>query len=125
MVNLMPEIGGKVSLLCYWGGYFKRLQNITKKEKVMDILAKHCPTLVEVLSSKGEVKFAQFKNSKYDGSGFVMQLDADFSQGIIPVLGNVDLQASAFNLLNISLKVFWEIHDHCPLKAWVDGLEEL
>lgn len=120
----MPEGKDKVTLLCYWGSYFKRLQNIPNKAKIMDTLAKNCPTLVEVLSSQCETKFAQFKNSKYDGSGFVMQLDADFSHGLIPVLGNADLQSKALNLLNTSLKVFWEIHDHCPLKGWVDGLND-
>ena len=55
----------------------------------------------------------------------MMQLDADFSHGLIPVLGNADLQSKALNLLNTSLKVFWEIHDHCPLKGWVDGLNEI
>ena len=125
IVNLMPEGKDKVTLLCYWGSYFKRLQNIPNKNKVMDILAKNCPTLVEVLSSQGETKFELFKNSKYDGSGFVMQLDADFSHGLISVLGNADLQSKALNLLNTSLKVLWEIHDHCPLKGWVDGLNEI
>lgn len=125
VVNLMPEGGNKVSLLCYWDDYFKRLQNIPNKDKVMSILAKSCPELVKVLSSQEEVKFAQFKKAKHVGAGFVMQLDADFSKGIIPVLGNEQLQAKALELLNTSLKVFWEIHDNCPLKGWVDGLEEL
>lgn len=119
VVNLMPEGKNKVTLLCYWGDYFKRLQNIPNKDKVVGILAKNCLALMEVLSSQGETKFAQFKNSKYEGSGFVMQHDADFSHGLIPVLGNTDLQSRALNLLNTSLKVFWEIHDHCPLKGWV------
>lgn len=125
VVNLMPDGDGKVSLLCYWGDYFKRLQNIPNKDNVMGILAKHCPTLVNVLSSQGEVKFAQFKNAKFEGSGFIMQLDTDFSHGVIPVLGSTSLQSKALNLLNTSLKVFWEIHDHCPLKAWVEGLNEI
>lgn len=125
VVNLMPEGKNKVSLLCYWGDYFKRLQNIPNKNHVMDIIAKNCPSLVRVLSCKDEVKFAQFKDAKYEGAGFVMQLDANFSNGIIPVLGNELLQSKALELLNTSLKVFWEIHDHCPLKGWVDGLEEL
>lgn len=125
VVNLLPEGKDKVSLLCYWGDYFKRLQNIPNKDKVMSILAKNCPTLVSVLSSQGEVKFAQFKKSKFDGSGFVMQLDAAFSKGIIPVLGNESLQSKALELLNVSLRVFWEIHDNCPLKGWVDGLKEI
>lgn len=46
VVNLMSEGKDKVSLLFYWGDYFKRLQNIHNKDKVMDILVKHCPTLV-------------------------------------------------------------------------------
>lgn len=125
VVNLMPEGKDKVTLLCYWGNYFKRLLNIPNKEKVMAILAKHCPTLVDVLSSKGEVKFAQFNNSKSEGTGFVMQLEADFSRGLIQLLGRDNLQTEALKLLNVSLSVFWEIHDSCPLKGWVDGLNEI
>lgn len=125
VVNLMPEGKDKVSLLCYWGDYFKRLQNISDKTHVMEVLAKNCPGLVNVLSCKDEVKFAQFKNAKYEGAGFVMQLDADFSNGLIPVLGIKELQTKALSLLNMSLKVFWEIKDHCSLKGWVKGLDEL
>lgn len=29
VVNLMQKGNDKVSLLCYWGDYFKRLQNIS------------------------------------------------------------------------------------------------
>lgn len=125
VVNLMAESSNKVSLLCYWGDYFKRLQNIPNKDKVMGILAKNCPELVKVLSSQDEVKFAQFKNAKYEGTGFVMQIDADFSKGILSVVGDPNIHSHAIKLLNTSLKVFWEIHDHCPLKDWVKGLDTI
>lgn len=52
----------------------------------MGILSKNCPELVKILSCKEDVKFAQFKNAKYEGTGFVMQLDADFSKGVLSVL---------------------------------------
>ena len=125
IVNLMAEGVNKCSLLCYWGNYFDWLHNIANKDKVMSILAKDCPELTKVLASQCEVKYAHFKNAKFDGGGFVMQLDADFSKGIIPVLGNEHLHAKAIELLNTSLKVFWEIHGKCPLKDWVRGLENL
>lgn len=72
----------------------------------MDIIAKNCPILVDDLSSQGDAKFAQFKNSKFGFLG-IMQLDLDFSQGLIPVIGNADLQSKVNNLLNTSLKVFF------------------
>ena len=125
IVNLMTEGVNKCSLLCYWGNYFGRIHDISNKDKVMSILAKNCPELTKVLASQTYVKYAHFMNAKFDGGGFVMQLDADFTKGIVPMLGNEQLHAKAIDLLNTSLKVFWEIHDKYPLKDWVRGLEDL
>lgn len=125
VVNLAPEGKDKLSLLCFWGDYFKRLFNTPNKDQLIKKLARPCPLLVKAFASQDEVKFAHFKDGKYKGSGLCMMLDADFSHGLIPTIADARIQSKVIELLNYSLKVYWEIHDNCPLKEWVDGLNEI
>lgn len=82
VVNMLTDTKDKVTLLCFWGDYFKRLNNIANKKQVMNILSKNCPLLHDVLTGKDEVKYAEFRNSKFEGTGFVFEMDADFTKDL-------------------------------------------
>lgn len=72
-----------------------------------------------------DVKFAHFNEGLCKGSGFCMMIDADFSKGLIPAITNEEVQSKVIEIVNYSLKVYWEIHDNCPFIGWVEGLAEL
>lgn len=123
VVTIIPENKSEVSLICSWGTYFKRIQNCKEPENVLKKIRKTCPLTYQILNGVSDVKFAFFSsNGTY---GFVKSLKLDVSNGIFPIVGNKDIQKECYKLLDISVKVYWEIHDHCPLKNWVTGLETI
>lgn len=123
VVTIIPENKHEISLICNWGRYFDRIRNCGTPDKVLERLKKPCPLTYQVLSGLHEIKLARFdEGGTY---GLVKAMPFDVSNDLFTILGDADVRTACYKLLDISVKLYWEIHDNSPLKNWVSGLETI
>ena len=94
-----------VELLTDWGDFFKRIFNHEDPEKLMRMLQKPCPLVVDLMEG---------------ASGYHLMKQHSDSHYRVP-----QVMEKAINLLNYSLRLYCEIYDHCPFPGWKKGLQEV
>ena len=123
VVNLV--LNGKDDLLLFtdWGDFFKRISNHEDPDKLMRMLKKPCPLVVDLMTGKSGYSLVRNRSSGLMRVGCLLPLTDDLPLLSIP--GDSRTMEKALDLLDYSLRLYREIYDHCPFPGWKKGLQEV
>ena len=121
IVNFMFVEKDKVMLFADWGTFFKRVTNHADIDKLLRMLEKPCPQVVDLLTCQSGYTLVTLEGGEM---GIRKTIDTPTSCSLIEIMGNPVVVEAARDLVNYSLKLFREIHDRCPFPGWKQGLKE-
>ena len=122
VVNFVLQRADQALLLTDWGDFFRRISNHEDPEKLMRMLQKPCPTVVDVMTGKSGYSLVRDRNHQMRvGCPLPVSVDTSLLSGIAGTR-TVD---KATDLLDYSLSLYHEIYDHCPFPGWKKGLQEV
>ena len=111
VVNFVLNGKDNLLLLTDWGDFFKRISNHEDPDKLMRMLRKPCPLVVDLMTGK------------LWRIGCTVPVTADLPLLSLP--GDSQTVDKALDLLDYSLRLYHEIYEHCPFPGWKKGLQEV
>ena len=121
IVNFMFVEKDKVMLFADWGTFFKRVTNHADIDKLLRMLEKPCPQVVDLLTCKSGYSLVALTGGEM---GIRKMIDIPTSRSLIEIMGEPAVMEAARDLVNYSLKLFREIRDRCPFPGWKQGLRD-
>ena len=85
------------------------------------MLEKPCPHVIDLMTCKSDYSLVTLSNNEM---GIRKTINTSTSRSLIEIMGDPIVVEEARNLVNYCLKLFREIHDHCPfprLEARIEG----
>ena len=113
VVNFVLQRVEQALLLTDWGDFFRRISNHEDPDKLMRMLQKPCPTVVDVMTGK---------------SGYSLVRDplpVSVDTSLLSIVADSRTVDKATDLLDYSLSLYHEIYEHCPFPGWKKGLQEV
>ncbi len=121
IVNFLFNGKNEVMLFASWGTFFKRITNHADVNKLLQMLEKPCPQVIDLMTCKSDYSLVTLSNNEM---GIRKTINTSTSRSLIEIMGDPIVVEEARNLVNYCLKLFREIHDHCPFPGWKQGLKE-
>ncbi len=113
-----------VELLTDWGDFFKRIFNHEDPEKLMRMLQKPCPLVVDLMEGASGYHLMKQRSDSHYRVGCSIPVPLP-DGSLITLAGHPQVMEKAIDLLNYSLRLYCEIYDHCPFPGWKKGLQEV
>ena len=123
MVNFVLNGKDDLLLLTDWGDFFKRISNHEDPDKLMRMLRKPCPLVVDLMTGKSGYSLVRSLGYNQLRVGCTVPVTADLPLLSLP--GDSQTLDKALDLLDYSLRLYHEIYDHCPFPGWKKGLQEV
>lgn len=122
VVNFVLQRVDQALLLTDWGDFFRRISNHEDPDKLMRMLQKPCPTVVDVMTGKSGYSLVRDRNYQMH-VGCLLPVSVDTS--LLSIVADSRTLNKATDLLDYSLHLYHEIYDHCPFPGWKKGLQEV
>ena len=122
VVNFVLQRVEQALLLTDWGDFFRRISNHEDPDKLMRMLQKPCPTVVDVMTGKSGYSLVRDRNNQMR-VGCPLPVPVDNS--LLSIVADARTVDKATDLLDYSLRLYHEIYDHCPFPGWKKGLQEV
>ena len=122
VVNFVLQRVDQALLLTDWGDFFLRISNHEDPDKLMRMLKKPCPTVVDVMTGKSGYSLVRDCNHQMR-VGCPLPVSVDTS--LLSIVADVRTMDKATDLLDYSLSLYHEIYEHCPFPGWKKGLQEV
>lgn len=121
VINAFLTKGHTISLYASWGDYFKSIQHNAAATTILENIRTECPTFYKLFTEDGE-----FYNSALpDGSTGICKEVALPDTPTIKMMTDDNVIEAVEAVMHYSGKLYNEIYDKCPLKDWVNRLEEI
>lgn len=121
VVNFVLQRVEQALLLTDWGDFFCRISNHEDPDKLMRMLQKPCPTVVDVMTGKSGYSLVRDRNNQMR-VGCPLPVPVDTS--LLSIVADARTVDKATDLLDYSLRLYHEIYDRCPFPGWKKGLQE-
>ena len=121
VINLIPGTDEQL-LLADWGIFFRRITNHQDPQKLMDMLGKPCPKVVDLMTAASGYSLTRRTRDNCLGVSCSVPLKLS---SMVSLVGNSQIVEAADGMLDYCLALCEEIHDRCPFPGWKKGLEEV
>lgn len=121
VINAFITQNRTLLLFASWGDYFKPMQNSAVAPTILQNIKTKCPTFYKLYTEKGEFTTTTLA----DGTTGICKEIAFPDTATIEIMTNEEVTDSAHVVMNYSIKLYNEIYEHCPLKDWVNRLDEI
>ena len=123
VVNFVLNGKDDLLLLTDWGDFFKRISNHEDPDKLMRMLRKPCPLVVDLMTGKSGYSLVRSRGNNQLRVGCTVPVTDDLPLLSLP--GDSQTVDKALDLLDYSLRLYHEIYEHCPFPGWKKGLQEV
>ena len=123
VANFVLQRVDQALLLTDWGDFFRRISNHEDPDKLMRMLQKPCPTVVDVMTGKSGYSLVRDHRNDLMRVGCPLPISVDTP--LLSIVADTRTVDKAVDLLDYSLRLYHEIYDHCPFPGWKKGLEEV
>ena len=123
VVNFVLQRTDQALLLTDWGDFFHRISNHEDPDKLMRMLQKPCPTVVDVMTGKSGYSLVKDHRNNQMRVGCPLPVSADAP--LLSIIADSRTVEKAMDLVDYSLSLYNEIYDHCPFPGWKKGLQEV
>ena len=121
IIHLIPAADGQM-LFADWGDYFQFIIGHNEPEKLMRMLEKPCPKVIDLMTGASGNSLVTIRGGQL---GISRQVDAAPNPNLIALAGDEKILDEAEQLLGYCLDLFHEIRTKCSFPEWKKRLVNL